>query len=97
MMKTQRLNTIREARQCGQVIVENILLMVVLIGVFMSIINALKGQGLATRFTQDPWAKLNGMIQCGNWTPCGVEKPTAGVHPNTNNRVLTLDPGTTSP
>lgn len=80
--------------QGGQVIVEYILLMVVLLGVFMSIMDVLKENGLATKFTQDPWEKLNGMIQCGNWTACGVEKSTAGVHPNTSNRVLTLDPKT---
>lgn len=82
----------RKRRQSGQVIIEYILLMVVLIGVFTAIVDFLKDQGFATKFTQDPWARLNGMIQCGSWVPCGVSTPASGVHPNTANRVLTLDP-----
>lgn len=78
--------------EAGQGIVEYILLMVVLIGVFSSIMNVLKANNLATRFTQEPWGKLNGMIQCGNWVECGVNSPAAAVHPNSSNRVLTLDP-----
>lgn len=82
----------RVRNQSGQIIIENVLLMVVLLGVASSIVGVLKDNGLATKFTQGPWDRLNGMIQCGAWTPCGVEKPTANVHPNTQNRVLTLDP-----
>lgn len=77
--------------QSGQMIIEYILLMVVLIGVGTALVDFLKDQGFATKFTQDPWAKLNGMIQCGVWAPCGVETPTP-AHPNTEARVLTLDP-----
>ena len=82
----------RPRRQRGQAIVEYILLMVVLIGVFSSIMRILKDNELATRFTTGPWEKINGMIQCGNWVGCGVNQPAPGVHPNTQNRVLTLDP-----
>lgn len=87
---------LRQTRnQAGQAILEYILLMVVLFGVFTSIINFLKEQEFMTKFTQGPWTVMNGMIQCGNWTPCGVETPTAGTHPNSNTRVLSLDPETT--
>lgn len=82
----------RSRHQRGQAIVEYILLMVVLIGVFGAIMNILKGNDLATRFTSAPWEKINGMIQCGNWVGCGVNQTAPGVHPNTQNRVLTLDP-----
>lgn len=80
------------ANQSGQMIIEYILLMVVLIGVGTAIVDFLKDQKFATKFTQDPWEKMNGMIQCGSWSPCGVETPAAGGHPNNQNRVLTLDP-----
>lgn len=82
----------RKRNQSGQAILEYILLIVVLIGVFGAIMNVLKANDLATRFTSGPWEKLNGMIQCGNWVGCGVNQPAPGVHPNTQNRVLTLDP-----
>ncbi len=79
----------------GQAILEYILLMVVLFGVFTSIINFLKEQEFMTKFTQGPWVVMNGMIQCGNWQACGVETPTAGVHSNSNTRVLSMDPENT--
>lgn len=79
----------------GQAILEYILLMVVLFGVFGTIVDFLKEQEFMTKFTQGPWDTMNGMIQCGNWQPCGVETPTGGVHPNSNTRVLSLDPETT--
>lgn len=82
----------RLSGQSGQMIIEYILLMVVLIGVGTAIVDFLKDQEFATKFTQSPWAKLNGMIQCGNWVACGVETPASGGHPNSSNRVLTLDP-----
>lgn len=80
--------------QSGQAIVEYILLMVVLFGVFTAIIDFLKDQEFMTKFTQGPWITMNGMIQCGNWQACGVETPVGGVHPNSNTRVLSLDPET---
>jgi hypothetical protein len=91
-MKRQARLRSQARGQAGQGIVEYILLMVVLIGVFSAIMDVLKTNNLATRFTQEPWGKLNGMIQCGNWVDCGVNTPAAGVHPNSSGRVLTLDP-----
>jgi hypothetical protein len=78
--------------QRGQGIVEYILLMVVLFGVFTAVIDFLKTQEFATKFTEGPWKVTNGMIQCGTWSPCGVEAPAAGQHPNAGTRVLSLDP-----
>ncbi len=80
--------------QAGQIIIENVLLIVVMISVFYSIINFLKKQEFASKFTEAPWAVLNGMIQCGTWTPCGVEKPVGKNHPNSGERILSMDPKT---
>lgn len=78
--------------QAGQAIIEYILLMVVLFGVFTAIVNFLKEEEFASMFTAGPWPMMDGMIQCGSWTPCGVAQPVGGTHPNASNRVLSLDP-----
>lgn len=84
-------------KQSGQIIIENILLMVVLISVFATLINYLKKQEFATQFTEAPWNTMNGMIQCGVWSPCSVEKPVNEKHPNSSHRILSLDPKTVGP
>lgn len=66
--------------------------MIVLLALFTAVLDFLKRQEFATKFTEAPWALMNGMIQCGDWSPCGVEKPAANVHPNSQTRVLSLDP-----
>lgn len=86
-MKRSRLKN-----QKGQVIIENILLMVILIGVFTMIIQALLKDNFNTRFTDGAWGMMDGMIQCGSWTPCGVGKPVVNAHPNSSGRVLSLRP-----
>lgn len=78
--------------QAGQIIIENVLLIVVLMGVFFSIVDFLKRQQFATKFTEAPWAMLDGMIQCGVWSPCSVKKPVEKKHPNAGERILSLDP-----
>lgn len=78
--------------QAGQAIIENILLMVVLIGVFSAFIRAVRGLEFATMFTEKPFAVLDGMIQCGVWRPCGMNNPRGDLHSNSASRVLSLDP-----
>jgi hypothetical protein len=80
--------------QKGQVIVEYILMMVVVFGVGLLFQKFFKDTKIAQKFTIEPWGRLNGMIQCGTWTPCGVDTKAPGLHPNTKERVLSLDPKT---
>lgn len=86
----------RLKNQKGQVIIENVLLMVVMIGVFTLIIQSLTKSNFVTAFTDGPWEMMDGMIQCGTWAPCKVGKPITNGHPNTSGRVLSLDPNAVS-
>lgn len=86
-MKTSRLRN-----QGGQVIVEYILMMVVMLTISFMIQKWLTEKQFITNFTVKPWEKLDGMVQCGTWKKCGVESPTAGLHPNSAERVLSLEP-----
>ena len=77
----------------GQIILEYILLMVVVLGLSAILRDFLRDQNIAATFTFEPWGKLDGMIQCGVWTDrCGVGKRTPGFHPTAGERHLTLDP-----
>ncbi len=79
--------------QSGQIIIEYVLLMVVVLTGSFMVQKFLKDKKFIQNFTFEPWGKLNGMIQCGTWSKCGVESPTAGQHPNSKERVLSLKPG----
>lgn len=81
----------RLKNQGGQVIVEYVLLMVVMLGIGMLVQKGLKDANLFQSFAFEPWQRLNGMAQCGTWSPCGVEVKKGGLHPNTKERVLSLD------
>lgn len=78
--------------QGGQVILEYILMMVVVLTMSFMMKNWLESKKFIQKFTLDPWARLNGMVQCGVWAPCGVESPAGGLHPNTRERILSYDP-----
>ena len=80
--------------QQGQVIIEYILMMIVMLTLSFMIQNFLRESEFIKSFTFSPWGRLNGMIQCGTWNPCGVEVAAPGLHPNTAERVLSLDPKT---
>lgn len=75
--------------QKGQVALEAILLVVVLLGISVFAQNKLKQSGLAAKMVQGPWGKLSGMIECGVWEPCKGRK---GTHPSTRERNLSFDP-----
>jgi hypothetical protein len=77
--------------QSGQVIVEYILTLVVVLSISFMLQKWLKDKNFVQNFAFHPWEKLNGMIQCGTWTKCGVETPTPGMHANSKERVLSLD------
>lgn len=80
--------------QRGQVIIEYILMMVVMLTLSFMIQKFLKSSEFIQKLSIQPWGRLDGMIQCGVWKPCGVETKAPGMHPNTKERVLSLDPKT---
>lgn len=76
----------------GQIVVEYMLLMVVTIALASLLMSTLRNIGALKALTSGPFVTLDGMIQCGVWRPCGVERKTKDGHPNTAARVLSLDP-----
>lgn len=76
--------------QKGQVIIEYILVMVVMLTVSFMLQKFLKESAFAQNFTVKPWARLNGMVQCGVWSPCGIEHGKPKLH--ANGRLLSLKP-----
>ena len=87
-MKPSLLNS----NQSGQAILEYILMLVVVLMLGMMVRNSLQKTKFIQNFVFQPWGRLNGMVQCGTWSPCGVDTPTPGLHPNTRERVLSYDP-----
>ena len=83
--KTSRLHN-----QGGQIIVEYILMMVVVLTISFMLQQYLKKEKFIQNFTVQPWAILSGMVECGVWTKCGIDTP-ATVHPNARYRVLSRD------
>jgi len=85
-------NFSRAGNQGGQVIIEYILMMVVVLTMSFLLQKWLRDTAFIQNFTIQPWGRLNGMIQCGAWSPCGVELKKKGLHPNAAERVLSLEP-----
>lgn len=77
--------------QNGQVIIEYVLMMVVMLGVSMLLQKYIGKGNFIQNFTVKPWARLDGMVQCGTWSECGIDVKKGGLHPNSRERVLSLD------
>ncbi|PIS11227.1 MAG: hypothetical protein COT73_05105 [Bdellovibrio sp. CG10_big_fil_rev_8_21_14_0_10_47_8] len=73
--------------QGGQMIVETILLLALLVSVSLLVSKYLQESRFAQKLVGEPWGTLSGMIECGVWTGCG-----AGKHPNSKGRYLSLRP-----
>ena len=73
--------------QGGQLVVEAVLLMSLLLFISYFVQTSLRETQFAQRLVAKPWEKLQGMIECGTWQACG-----AGLHPNARSRQLTYDP-----
>lgn len=82
----------RPSGQSGQVIVEYMLLLVIVIGLSAMVRNALVESKFIQGFTFQPWAKLDGMIQCGVWLPCGLKNNASGLHPDSGARAISHRP-----
>jgi hypothetical protein len=75
--------------QSGQLVLEAILLIVVLMGSAHYLTNFLQEKGFAASLISQPWAKLSGMIECGVWSPCAP-----GLHPQSRDRLMSFHPKT---
>lgn len=76
----------------GQIVVEYMLLMVVVISLASLLTSTLRNAGALKALVFDPFAKFDGMIQCGVWEPCGIARKVRDKHSNSAPRVLSLDP-----
>lgn len=76
--------------QKGQIVVEYTLLLLVVIGLASVVVSTLRSTEALKKLTFEPFAKIDGMIQCGAWEKCGVKAATPNRHPNTATRVLSL-------
>jgi len=82
----------RLKNQKGQIVVEYTLLLVVVIGLATLVTDTIRSTGMLKNLVFEPFAKLDGMIQCGVWEPCGVLVKAKDKHSNAAARVLSLDP-----
>ena len=71
----------------GQMVVEAVLIIVVLLGLGSMVTKALKQYEIGRKLTSEPWTLLSGMIVCGTWQPCRGN--ARGLHPSTRDRALT--------
>jgi hypothetical protein len=74
--------------QRGQLVVEAVLLMTVLLGITFMVTSFLQKSQIAQKFTSEPWARLAGMIECGSWQSC---QGSPGLHPSSRDRNLSLN------
>ncbi|MDG0814825.1 TadE/TadG family type IV pilus assembly protein [Bdellovibrio svalbardensis] len=55
--------------QRGQFVIEAVLLMVVMLGVFIASMNTLREGKYLANLIERPWAEVQGMLECGVWGP----------------------------
>ncbi len=65
----------------GQMAVEAVLILTLLLGVSVMVSNYFKSEELLIRFIQNPWGKVSGLIQNGQFLP-----PEDSLHLHPNNR-----------
>jgi hypothetical protein len=78
--------------QSGQIFIEAVLLAVLMAGLMSLIVSELQKNQFLQKISLEPWENMKGMIECGVWAPCGIDSPAPGLHPSSQDRVLSLDP-----
>lgn len=75
--------------QRGQFVIESVLMIIVLMGVFTASVKALQDNKFLAKVVEEPWGRVQGMLECGVWgTPAKVCKTMASSTP----RTISLDP-----
>lgn len=77
----------KKTNQSGQLIVEAVLLLALVMSTSLLVTRFLQESQFAQTLIAKPWTTLSGMVECGVWSGCG-----AGKHPNSRNRYLSLKP-----
>lgn len=75
--------------QKGQFLVEAVLLMIILVGVFVAGINVLRDSKMLSKLISGPWSQVSGMIESGVWMDPAAARQK---HPNQIDRSLAPDP-----
>lgn len=73
--------------QGGQLIMEAVILMVILVGVALTITKYFTSQEVLHNLISGPWKSLAGMMQNGEW---GTPDATDAIHPNAHNRHVVI-------
>lgn len=80
-------NSLRNQR--GQFVIESVLLIIVLMGVFTASVKALQDNKFMAKIVEEPWGRIQGMLECGVWgAPTKVCKNMA----SSSARTISLDP-----
>ncbi len=82
-MKTSSLKS-----QSGQMLVESILILSVLLTFFLILVTQLRNQQVAAQLVHAPWVHLSGLLQNGVWGP---SQNHLGAHPENSSRQRTLE------
>lgn len=75
--------------QKGQFVIEGVLLMVVMVGVFISATRYLREERFLAKLVGGPWEIVSGMVESGVWEPPASAKTK---HPNQITRSNTERP-----
>lgn len=73
--------------QKGQVLVEAVLLLVLVVGMWSVFAKFAKQKKWFENLISGPWQTMSGMIETGVWQPPAQSR---GKHPNNFNRVISL-------
>lgn len=65
--------------QKGQLVVEAVLIMVVIVSLYAAFSNWAQGQEFTKKMVSGPWNMLSGMIESGTWNPPAQAR---AQHPN---------------
>lgn len=75
----------RKKSQRGQVLIEAVLLLTLVVGLWSAFSNYAKQQKWFENIITGPWDTMSGMIESGVWKP---SKKAQAEHPNNFNRVV---------
>lgn len=77
------------ANRKGQFVIEAVLLMVVMLGIFVAGMGQLRESNFLAKMITGPWDKVAGMMESGVWLPA---KDARQKHPNQKDRSVSLSP-----
>lgn len=73
----------------GQFVIEAVLLMIVMLGILIGSVNALRDSKFLAKLVSGPWERVSGMMESGVWKPA---KDARQAHPNQTNRSISINP-----